>query len=77
MCLVLLDLSAAVCDIISHQILLYRLKYCFRVDVTVLNWLESYLAGRYQKVVLEGKDGIKATSNNMALTSGVPQGLQS
>ena len=67
MCLVLLDLSAAF-NTISHQILLNKLKYCFGVDVTVLNWLESDLTGRCQKVVLEGKDGIKATSNNMTLT---------
>ena len=72
-CLVLLDLSAAF-DMISPQILLDRLKYHFGVDGTVLNWLESYLTGRCQKVALEGKDGIKATSNNMNLTSGVPQG---
>ena len=62
-CLVLLDLSAAF-DTISHQILLNRLKYCFGVDGTVLNWLESYLTGRCQKVALGGEN----------LTSGVPQG---
>ena len=50
------------------------MKYHFGVDGTVLNWLESYLTGRCQKVALEGEDGIKATSNNMNLTSGVPQG---
>ena len=72
-CLVLLDLSAAF-DTISHQILLNRLKYHFGVDGTVLNWLKSYLTGRCQKVALEGEDGIKATSHNMNLTSGVPQG---
>ena len=72
-CLVLLDLSVAF-DMISHQILLNRLKYHFGVDGTVLNWLESYLTGRCQKVALEGEDGIKAPSNNMNLTSGVPQG---
>ena len=74
MCLVLLDLST-VFNMISHQILLNRSKYHFRVDGTVLNWLESCLIGRCQKVALEGKGGIKATSDNMTLTSGVPQGL--
>ena len=54
-CLVLLDLSAAF-DTISHQILLNRLKYHFGVDGTVLNWFESYLTGRCQKVSLEGED---------------------
>ena len=73
MCLVLLDLST-VFDTISYQILLNRLKYHFRVDSTVLNWSESYLTGRCHKVAVEGEDGIKATSNNMTLTSGVPQG---
>ena len=72
-CLVLLDLSA-VLFMISHQILLNRLKYHFRVDGTELNWLESYLTGRCEKVALEGEDGIKATTNNMTLTSGVPKG---
>ena len=72
-CLVLLDLSA-VFNMISHQILLNRLKYCFGVDDIVLKWLESYPTGRCQKIALEGEDGIKATSNNMNLTSGVPQG---
>ena len=66
-CLISLDLSA-VFDTISQQILLNKLKYCFGVDGTVLNWLESYLTGRCQKVALEGEDGIKATSNNVNLT---------
>ena len=44
-CLVLLDLSAAF-HMISHQILLNGLKYHFRVDGTVLSWLESYLTSR-------------------------------
>ena len=74
MCLVLLDLSAAF-DTISHQIILNKLKHHFRVDGTVLHWLESYLIGRCQKAALEGKDDVKATSNNMILTPGVPQGL--
>ena len=75
-CIVLLDLSAAF-DMISPQILLNRLKYHLRVDGTgtLLNWLESYLTGRCEKVALEGEEGIKATSNNMNLTPGVPQGL--
>ena len=72
-CLVLLHLRATF-DTISHQILLNILKYCFGVDGTVLNWLESYLTGRCQKVALEDEDGIKATSNNMTLTSGISQG---
>ena len=72
-CLVLLELSAAF-DTISHQILLNRLMYHFGVDGTVLNWLESYLTGRCQQVALEGKDGIKAASNNMTLAR-VPQSL--
>ena len=41
MCLVSLDFSTAF-NMISHQMLLNRLKYHFRIDGTVLNWLESY-----------------------------------
>ena len=41
-------------DMKSHQILLNGLKYHFGVNGTVLNWLESYLTGRCQKVALEG-----------------------
>ena len=47
-CLVLLHLRATF-DTISHQILLNILKYCFGVDGTVLNWLESYLTDRCLK----------------------------
>ena len=41
-CLVPLDLSTAF-HIVNHSLLLNRLKYRFRVDGTVLNWLHNYL----------------------------------
>ena len=50
-CLILLDLSAAF-DTVSHKLLLNHLKYHFRITGVVLKWLEEYLTGRHQWVVL-------------------------
>ena len=52
MCLVLLDLSVAF-DTVNHQLLLNHLKFHFGFQGKVLQWLESYLTGQTQKVVLE------------------------
>ena len=53
MCLVLPDLSAAFCTV-SHDILLInRLKMRFGIDDNVLSWLQSYLKGRIQSVVVQ------------------------
>ena len=48
--LVLLDLSTA-CDTIDHTILLRRLDW-FRVSGKALDWIKSYLTGRYQRIKL-------------------------
>ena len=48
----LLDLSAAF-DTIDHNILLSRLKK-IGISSTPLKWLQSYLSGRTQRVVVEG-----------------------
>ena len=50
-CLILLDLSAAF-DTVSHKLLLNHLKFCFGITGVVLKWLEEYLTGRHQQVVL-------------------------
>ena len=42
MCLVMLDLSAAF-DMVTHDILLNRLKHGFGVTGIVLDWIKSYL----------------------------------
>ena len=51
--LVLLDLSAAF-DTVSHDILLDRLNTNFGVSGTALQWLQSYLADRSQRVSING-----------------------
>ena len=52
MCLILLDVSAAF-DTINNQLLLNHLKYHFGFQGMVLQWLQSYLTGHTQKIILE------------------------
>ena len=52
-CLVLLDLSAAF-DMVIPELLLNRLHYRFGLGGTVLEWLQSYLTNRKQKVIING-----------------------
>ena len=66
-CLVLLDLSVAF-DTVNHQILLGRLKNMFGLTGLVINWITSYLSGRFQKVVVGD-----ANSSAVPLSCGVPQ----
>ena len=54
--LLLLDLNAAF-DTISTEIVLQRLKFRFGIIGGVLEWLQSYLTGRTQRVVKFGKQG--------------------
>ena len=73
-CLIMLDLSAAFVTI-SHDLLLNRLKYRFGVTDLALNWLESYLTGHTQQVILQDNPCAKAVmSRKMPLCWGVPQG---
>ena len=73
-CLIMLDLSATF-DTISHDLLLNRLKYRFGVTDLALNWLESYLTGHTQQVILQDNPCAKAVmSRKMPLCQGIPQG---
>ena len=67
-CLVILDLSVAF-NTVDHQILLERLKSMFALTGLVINWITSYLSGRFEKVVLGD-----AKSSSVPLSCGVTQG---
>lgn len=66
--LALLDLSAAF-DTIDYNIMVDLLRTDFGVTGQALSWLQSYLLGRKQRVVVEQQQ-----SKNFDLLSGVPQG---
>ena len=71
-CLILLDLSVAF-DTVSHDILLNRLHYWFRITDTALAWVRENLSNRTQRVSVE-VDEKKAESHKVLLKQGVPQG---
>ena len=56
-------------DSVSHDLILYKLKYLYGVDGLMLGFIKSYLQGRQQQVVVTG-----AVSNKLPVKSGVPQG---
>ena len=66
-CTVFFDLHKAF-DSVSHRSLLEKLK-ASGINGHILSWLFSYLLGREQSVVLDGK-----TSSTIPVESGVPQG---
>ena len=68
MLLVLLDLSTAF-DTVDHRILLDRLQFDFGISGSALNWIESYLSNRTQRIYIDG-----VLSSNFNLKFGVPQG---
>ena len=55
---------------VDHQLLLNRLRNSFAVTGTALDWIHSYLNGRFQRV----KVGHFQSPNNFELSMGVPQG---
>ena len=65
--LILLDFSKAF-DKVNHLKLLYKLQL-HAVQGKTLRWIESFLIGRNQTVVLKGKN-----SDELPVSSGVPQG---
>ena len=64
----MLDLSAAF-DTIDHRTLLHRLEDMFGIAGKPLEWMSSYLSGRYQTVTIDGKLSVP-----VKMTFSVPQG---
>ena len=64
---VLLDFSKAF-DKVPHQRFLLKLQH-YGIRGHLLSWIESFLTGRSQKVLVEGK-----SSSSVPVASGVPQG---
>jgi len=64
---VYLDFSKAF-DTVSHNILVGKLRKC-GLDEWLVRWIENWLSGRTQRVVISG-----AESRWRRVSSGVPQG---
>ena len=56
-------------DTVNHDRLLHKLKYYYKIDGLLLNFIKSYLQNRKQQVVIGN-----ATSTPCNVNSGVPQG---
>ena len=67
MCVIFFYLSTAF-DMVSHHLLLNRLKHRHGIEGRVLSWLQSYLSKRRQSVVVGN-----VVSKPVELNSGVPQ----
>ena len=56
-------------DSVNHDLILLKLKHYFGIEGRLLKFIENYLCGREQRVVIENEN-----SSNKAVLSGVPQG---
>ena len=56
-------------DTVNHDLLLYKLKNCYKIDTRLLKFIKSYLQNRCQRTSLEN-----VFSNYLPVKSGVPQG---
>ena len=67
--LTLLDLSAAF-DTVDHHILVNRLRSCIGITEGAIEWIQSYLHDRTQKVIVNGSlEGKFSTATGMLCTS--------
>lgn len=55
-------------DLVPHDLLLYKLSL-IKIPTSLLNWLQCYLQGRKQRVLINGSQ-----SDYVPVSSGVPQG---
>ena len=62
------DFSSAFTSV-NHRLLLYKLCHSFNITGLALDWIESYLSQRSQRVILEGKHSVWTP-----VLSGVPEG---
>ena len=56
-------------DTVCHDIILHKLKHIYKIDGLMLNFIQSYLQVRLQRVVIDG-----SFSDSVSVNSGVPQG---
>ena len=56
-------------DTVCHDIILHKLKHIYKIDGLMLNFIQSYLQDRLQRVVIDG-----SFSDSVSVNSGVPQG---
>jgi len=65
---VILDFKKA-CDKVPHLLLIEKIRQIKGSDPFIVNWIQSFLTDRSQKVVIKGTE-----SSELGVTSGVPQG---
>ena len=62
---------SAAFDTIDHRTLLHRLEHMFGIAGKPLEWMSSYLSGRYQTVTIDGRvaQSVTCLATNACLTA--------